>query len=234
MSESDRPIGPELPGFTPPPIPPCAPIEGTWMRLVPLEEAHADALFAAYKGADEVWDYLFDGPWADPAAFRADIAKKAASKDPLFFAVIDKADGQPKGYASLMRITPDHGVIEVGNINWSPLMQKTRLGTEALLRFMAHCFALGYRRFEWKCNHLNAPSRKLAQRLGLSYEGVFRAHMVVKGRNRDTAWYAATEADWPALKAAHETWLSPSNFDASGAQKQSLSALTRPHLVATG
>lgn len=233
MSES-RPVGPPVPGFAPRPLPARAPVEGTWCRAVPLEPAHADALFAAFRGGDQVWDYLLDGPYHDPEAFRANIAAKAVSTDPLFFAVIDRADGAPKGYASLMRITPEHGVIELGNINWSPLMQRSRFGTEALLRLMAYAFGLGYRRFEWKCNALNAPSRRLAMRLGLSFEGVFRAHLVAKGRNRDSAWYAATEYDWPALKAAHEAWLDPANFDSEGRQKRSLTDLTKPLLLAVG
>ena len=231
----DRPIGPLVSGFTPPPVPPRAAMEGQWCRIEPFDAArHGPALFEAYRGADEVWDYMFSGPFDDLGAFMAWAEPAAEGRDPLFFAVIDREDGAPKGLASYMRITPDHGVIEIGNIAWAPALQRTRAGTEAMLLFMANAFALGYRRYEWKCNALNAPSRRLAMRLGLSFEGVFRAHMVVKGRNRDTAWYAATEADWPALRAAHEAWLDPGNFDAAGRQRRSLSDLTRPALVNVG
>ncbi len=231
----DRPLGPPVPGFTPPPLPQREPIEGRWCRLEPFEPArHGPALFEAYRGADEVWDYMPTGPFPDLAAFMAWAEPAAQADDPLFFAVIDREDGRAKGLASYLRITPAQGSIEIGYIAWAPSLQRTRAGTEAMLLFMARAFALGYRRYEWKCNALNAPSRRLAMRLGLSYEGVFRAHMVVKGRNRDSAWYAATEADWPALKAAHEAWLDPANFDEAGRQRRSLSDLTRPVLVATG
>lgn len=210
-------------------------IEGRWCRIEPLDPArHGEELFTANDGSIRMWDYMANGPYPDLASY-LDWAKGAAtSEDPLFYAAVDKADGRAKGVVSYLRITPATGVIEVGNIAYSPQLQRTRAGTEAMFLMMRNAFELGYRRYEWKCNAYNAPSRRLAMRLGLSYEGVFRQHMVVKGRNRDTAWYAAVDAEWPKLRAAFETWLDPENFDAEGRQRRSLSALTRPLLVATG
>lgn len=232
---SEPTLGPPVPDWMPPPHPLRAELEGRWCRIEPLDPArHAEALFAANGGSIRMWDYMPNGPYPDLGSY-LDWAKGAAkSGDPLFYAVIDKADGRAKGVVSYLRITPAAGVIEVGNIAYSPPLQKTRAGTEAMFLMMRNAFDLGYRRYEWKCNAFNAPSRRLAMRLGLSFEGVFRQHMVVKGRNRDTAWYATVDAEWPTLRAAFETWLSPANFDAEGQQRQSLSALTRPLLVATG
>jgi RimJ/RimL family protein N-acetyltransferase len=204
-------------------------LEGRAITLVPLDAAaHADDLFEAANGPgkDPAWDYLFDGPYTDRAAFRAGIEAKAKSEDPLFFAIVDKATGKALGYQTLMRIDPTHRVIEVGNILYSPSMQRTTGATEAQYLFARHVFDdLGYRRYEWKCNALNAPSRRAAERFGFTFEGVFRQHMIVKGRNRDTAWYSMLDSEWPAQRAAYERWLSPDNFDARGRQKASLVAL---------
>ena len=152
----------------------------------------------------------------------------------MFYAIVRQEDGSAAGVASYLRIAPDSGSIEVGHINLSPLLQRTPGATEAMYLMLKWVFEAGYRRYEWKCDALNAPSRRAALRLGLSYEGVFRQATTYKGRNRDTAWYAAIDAEWPALKAAFETWLDPANFDAPGRQRQSLSALTRPILVNIG
>ena len=152
----------------------------------------------------------------------------------MFFAVIDRALGKATGVASYLRIQPENGSIEVGHINFSPLLQRNRAATEAMYLMMKHAFDLGYRRYEWKCDALNAPSRAAAQRLGLSYEGIFRQATVYKSRNRDTAWYATTDSDWPALRATFDQWLDDRNFDESGRQVVRLSDLTQPLLVSRG
>ena len=230
MSPSDdlRPVGAPV-DFQPARRPHRVRLQGRAIDLVPLDAAaHADDLFEAANGPgkDFAWDYLFDGPFTDRAAFRAGIEAKAKSDDPLFYAIIDKATGKATGYQTLMRIDPAHGVIEVGNILYSPPMQRTIGATEAQYLFARHVFDdLGYRRYEWKCNHLNAPSRRAAERFGFTYEGTFRQHMIVKGRNRDTAWYSMLDSEWPAQRDAYERWLSPDNFDAAGKQRASLVSL---------
>ena len=201
---------------------------GRWITLAPLDaEKHADALSEGQRRRrDRVWTYLFDGPYADRDAFKASIAPKARSEDPLFFAVIDNASGRAVGYQTLLRIDPPNRVIEVGNIMYTPAMQRTTGATEAQYLFARYVFDdLGYRRYEWKCNNLNAPSKRAAQRFGFTFEGVFRQHMIVKGRNRDTAWFSMLDSEWPARRAAFERWLAPDNFDAPGRQKTWLSDL---------
>ncbi|MFN3615046.1 MAG: GNAT family N-acetyltransferase, partial [Rubrimonas sp.] len=198
-----------------------------YARLEPLDaDRHGPALFQANAADDRIWTYLPYGPFADPAAYRAWLADAAARTDPLFFAVIDKATGRAAGVLSFLRIDPDAGSIEVGHICYAPALQRTRAGTEAQFLAMRTAFDLGYRRYEWKCDALNAPSRALAARLGFSFEGVFRQATVVKGRNRDTAWFSVIDREWPALRGAFETWLDPENFDATGRQRASLSAVT--------
>jgi RimJ/RimL family protein N-acetyltransferase len=204
-------------------------LRGRAVTLVPLDAgAHADALFGAANGGDKdrVWTYLFDGPYTDPEVFKANIAAKAQSPDPLFFAILDNASGLAVGYQTLMRIDATHRAIEVGNILYTPAMQRTIGATEAQYLFAAYVFDdLGYRRYEWKCNDLNAPSKRAALRYGFAFEGVFRQHMIVKGRNRDTAWFAMLDSEWPARRAAFQRWLSPDNFDAAGRQRVSLASL---------
>jgi RimJ/RimL family protein N-acetyltransferase len=169
---------------------------------------------------------MADGPFADFAAFELQLRRKAASEDPLFFAIVDKADGSAKGYASYLRIEPAHRCIEVGNILYSPALQHTPGGTEAMYLMARHVFEeLGYRRYEWKCNALNERSRRAALRFGFQFEGIFRQHMIVKGRNRDTAWFSMLDCEWPERKRGFEQWLSPTNFDEAGRQKISLSSL---------
>jgi RimJ/RimL family protein N-acetyltransferase len=196
-------------------------LDGRHARLEPLDvERHGDELFASARepGADDRFRYLPDAP-PDRPAFDAWIAKAAASTDPMFFAVIDKATGRTEGRQTLMRIAPADGVVEIGNILWGPAIARTRVTTEALYLFARHVFDdLGYRRFEWKCNDLNEPSKRAATRFGFQHEGVFRQHMVVKGQNRDTAWYSILDGEWPALRALYEAWLDPANFDAAGRQ----------------
>jgi RimJ/RimL family protein N-acetyltransferase len=224
-----------LPGWTPPPRPARAPLEGRLCRLAPLSAAaHADDLHAAGHGDDAAFDYLPYGPFPDAAAHRAWVEGVEAGADPLFFAVVPHATGRAAGVAAFLRIAPEHGAIEVGHIRFTPVLRGATAATEAMALMMACAFGLGYRRYEWKCNALNLPSRRLAQRLGLSFEGVFRHHMVVKGRSRDSAWYAATDADWPALAATFDRWLDPANFDAEGRQRMRLSEMTAPLLAARG
>ncbi|SPH24941.1 hypothetical protein DEA8626_03974 [Defluviimonas aquaemixtae] len=220
--------------WQPPERPGWARIEGRYVRLERLDPArHASDLFLANRADDAIWDYLPYGPFATEEDYRAWTESVAAEEDPRFHALVDASTGRAAGVASYLRIKPGAGSIEVGHINLSPSMQGTCAATEAMYLMMTWAFEAGYRRYEWKCNALNRASRRAAERLGLSFEGVFRQMMVVKGRNRDTAWFAATDGDWPALRAAFERWLAPENFDAEGRQQVALSALTRPHLVST-
>ena len=202
-------------------------LDGRLVRLEPLSrERHGADLFQAShrdEQARRMWTYLFQGPFPDAAAYGAWLDTAERSEDPVFFALVDRADGRAKGQASLMRITPEMGVIEVGNIWYAPAVQRTALPTEAMLLLFSSVFdELGDRRLEWKCNALNAPSRRAAERLGFAYEGTFRQHMVVKGRNRDTAWFAILDRDWPGVRAAIEAWLAPANLDADGRQRSRL------------
>lgn len=224
-------LGFEVRDWKPPQPPDPAPMQGRLVRLERLSaDRHGAGLWQAFRGADAVWDYMGYGPFADASEYAAWVRSVEAGADPMFFALL--ADERPLGVASYLRITPGAGVVEVGHINLAPALQRTPAATEAMVLMMRRAFAQGYRRYEWKCNALNLASRRAAERLGLSYEGVFRQHMVVKGRNRDTAWFAATDRDWPALDAAFTSWLDPANFDAEGQQRQALSELTRPLLVA--
>jgi len=232
-----QPIGPALPNWKPPPPPPREPMEGRYCRLEPLDiERHSAALFEA-DSADidgRIWTYMAYGPFGTLADYRAWIAGKCLGDDPLFFAIIDKADNQPAGVASYLRITPAAGSIEVGHLLYAPRLQRKPAATEAMFLMMERAFDLGYRRYEWKCDSLNTASRAAAQRLGLSFEGIFRQATVYKGRSRDTAWYAAIDSEWPALRAAFQTWLDPANFDANGQQRVRLAELTRPILKQRG
>lgn len=224
---SDRPTGAAVTGFVAPPAPGPARIEGRFVTLERLDPArHAEDLFAANQGQDWVWDYLGYGPFADLEAYRAWQAGMAAGADPVFYALRDRASGKTGGLASFMRIDRANGVIEIGHIEIAPPMQQTPAATEAISLMIGWAFAAGYRRVEWKCDALNAPSRLAALRYGFVYEGIFRQHMIYKGRNRDTAWFAIIDSDWPRLAAAHAAWLAPGNFDATGRQRQSLAALT--------
>ena len=221
-----QPIGRALPGFQPPPRPPRVPLAGRWCRIEPLSAAvHGADLWNAYAEDVEgrVWTYLASGPFRSDAEFAAFIASREPATDPLFFAIVDAATGRAGGMASYLRIEPAHGSIEVGHLAFSPRLQRTRAATEAMYLMMRQAFELGYRRYEWKCDALNAPSRRAAERLGFLYEGTFRQATVYKGRNRDTAWYSVIDAEWPARAAAFEAWLDPANFDAAGRQRRPLS-----------
>lgn len=227
MTDPSLPLGAPVPDFTPPARPQGQVLEGRYARLEPLSaEAHAALLFRAFDGQDHVWNYLPYGPFSAASQYHRWVRDHAGQPDPFFYAVRNLESGAWEGVASYLRIAPEAGSIEVGHINFSPALQRTRAATEALYLMMAWSFDAGYRRFEWKCNALNTASRRAAQRLGLSYEGVFRQAAVIKGRNRDTAWFAAIDSEWPALKEAFEVWLSPANFDAQGQQRERLGDLT--------
>jgi len=223
-----QPIGVELPAWQPPPRPPRAVLDGRCCRVEPLDlERHAAQLHAANSldAAGRMWTYLFSGPFASFEAYQAWLAPRPSSEDPLFFAFVDTARGQAVGLGSYLRIEPAHGSVEVGHLQYSPLMQRTPVATEAMYLMMKHAFELGYRRYEWKCDALNAASRRAAERLGFTFEGIFRQAIVYKGRNRDTAWFSILDREWPALDAAFRAWLDPANFDAQGRQRQRLEAL---------
>ena len=225
---SGLPIGPEVPAHTAP-RPERRVIAGRFIRLEPLDpDRHVSSLWQETHGigAAARWQYLFDEPFAEENSFHDFLARKGASTDPLFYAIIDQSSGRAVGFETLMRIDPTHRCIEVGNILYGKSLQRTPGATEAQYLLMRYIFEdLGYRRYEWKCNALNEPSRRTALRLGFTFEGIFRKHMIVRGRNRDTAWYSMLDAEWPAAKVAFEQWLTPANFDSAGNQRQSLTAL---------
>lgn len=229
MTTATLPIGPVVDAH-PAKRPERVTIKGRWVTLAPLNaNAHVEALYEGSNGdpvRESVWAYLFDGPSRSLDEFRANLEAKSRSADPLFFAVVDNSSGRAVGYQTLMRIDAANRVIEVGNIMYTQALQRTAGATEAQYLFAAYVFdELGYRRYEWKCNALNAPSRRAAERFGFTFEGIFRQHMIVKGRNRDTAWFAMLNGEWPARKAAYERWLAPDNFDEKGRQKLRLSEL---------
>jgi len=232
-----QPIGFPIADWKPVPAPARKVMTGRFCSLEPLNsERHAADLFSANALDTEGknWTYLPYGPFNSYASYRNWIDPFCATSDPLFFAIVSHATGKAVGVASYLRIDPLNGSIEVGHLNFSPLMQRTAIATEAMWLMMREAFALGYRRYEWKCNALNMPSRSAAQRLGLSFEGVFRQAAVIKGHNRDTAWYAAIDQEWSALAEAFQTWLAPDNFDSTGKQRIALSKLTEAVLVQRG
>ena len=224
-----QPVGFPLPAWQKRPRPPRTPMEGRFCRVEPLDPArHAAALHAANRQDKDGrnWTYLPYGPYESLDAYRRWTEDASAKDDPLFHAIVERDGGRAVGVASFMRIEPAPGVIEVGGINYSPLLQHKPAATEAMFLMMRRAFdELGYRRYEWKCDSLNAASRAAAQRLGFTYEGLFRQATVYKGRNRDTAWFSILDSEWPALKQAFEHWLDPANFDGAGRQRQSLASL---------
>jgi RimJ/RimL family protein N-acetyltransferase len=224
-----QPIGPPIPDWKPPPLPTREPMVGRYCRLEPLDPAaHASELHAAYSAGDgRSWTYLAYGPFLDFELFRQWLSDSSRVTDPHFYAIIDLASGRVTGMASYLRIAPASGSIEVGHIHYSNELQRSPAATETMYLMMRWAFEVGYRRYEWKCDALNAASRKAAERLGLTFEGIFRQATVYKGRSRDSAWYAAIDAEWPRLRTAFETWLSPDNFDGEGKQRQRLSELMR-------
>ena len=231
-----QPIGDAVLDWRAPVAPPRKTIAGARCDLEPLDlTQHGDALFDANERGDgSNWTYLFSEPPKSRDAYLAYMATSFSGADPFCYAIIEKATRQAVGVASYMRIVPEHGCIEVGHINFSPALQRTPIATESMYLMMRQVFELGYRRYEWKCDSLNAPSRAAAQRLGFSFEGVFRKAIVYKGRNRDTAWYSITDDEWPTVRGAFEQWLESGNFDAHGAQRVQLRWLTAPLLRARG
>ena len=245
LNNPGQPVGESLPGWKPPPWPPHKAMEGRTCRLEPLDpEVHAEALYAefALDPDGRNWTYLPCGPFESLEAYRSWIKETCLGDDPLFFAIIERTGertgdqrdaqrgGKALGMASYLRITPESGSIEVGHILYTERLKRSAGATEAMYLMMENVFELGYRRYEWKCDALNAASRAAAQRLGFSYEGIFRQATVYKGRNRDTAWYAMIDSNWPRLREAYRKWLDPSNFDEQGKQRIRLSELTRPML----
>ena len=226
QNDLGQPVGVPLDDWTPCDWPPHTAMVGRYCHLEPLSpDAHAEQLYEAHAkhGEDKYWTYLPYGPYQSFEDYKAWVEAVYAEKDPQFYAVIDPKTGNAVGVASYLRIEPNIGSIEVGHIHFSPLMQKTPAATEAMFLMMQRAFdELGYRRYEWKCDALNAPSRKAAERFGFTFEGVFRQHTMYKGRNRDTAWFSILDSEWPAMKQAYEAWLKPSNFDGNGRQVKSL------------
>ena len=222
-----HPSGPTPLNWKPVPAPAPVTLRGRTVTLEPLSaERHAADLWQAVKGHDDLWDWMGDGPYATEEAFHAAIEQKQAAPGAVFLAIVPAATGRAAGYASYMRIDQDNGVVEVGNILLSPILQRTTAATEAMYLMARYIFDdLGYRRYEWKCNAENEPSRRAALRLGFTFEGIFRQHMVIKDRNRDTAWFSLLDREWPASKRAFEAWLDPANFDGEGRQRQSLPAI---------
>jgi RimJ/RimL family protein N-acetyltransferase len=232
-----QPVGPDIPDWQPPSPPNRVILEGRFCRLEPLEpHRHATSLWQAWKVSDPTnaddheakarWTYLGGRPFDDLAGCERWLETMCASDDPCCFAIIDPADDQAVGMATYLNIVPVDGRIEIGHLSFSPRMARTPISSEALILLIRYAFALGYRRVEWKCDALNAPSRRAAERLGFRFEGIFRHHRVVNGRNRDTAWLAIIDSEWSEIGACHRRWLAPDNFDADGRQRQSLSAMT--------
>ena len=234
MDQDEKRLGKRV-DYTPAPYPRGLSLEGQRVKLEPLNRDHAASLHDAFSTSLDhaIWDFLPYGPFESGDAYGDWIEENTENGDPHFFAIFDKDQQRFVGVASYLRIAPEAGSIEVGHINFSPLMQGSVAATETMFLMMQWAFDVGYRRYEWKCNDLNIKSRKAAQRLGFSYEGIFRQAALSKGRNRDTAWFAMIDAEWPALKDAFEQWLDPQNFDEDGKQKTRLSELTAPIRVAS-
>ncbi len=232
IDEYGQPLGRDLPGWKAPPFPPRVALVGRHVRVEPIDPVkHAREHWEA-QGADPHgirWTYGFHGPYPQYEPFEKWCVEAQQSRDPQFYAIVDAADGRAAGSCGYMRIEPKHGVIEIGNIHFTLRLAHTRAATEAMYLLMANAFDLGYRRYEWKCDSCNLPSRRAATRLGFTYEGMFRQAIVNKGRNRDTTWFAIVDGDWRGgLQDAYLRWLDPANFDAQGRQKTRLSALTAP------
>lgn len=228
-NEFGQPIGEPLPGWTPRRRPDGSPLSGRLCTVVRLDaEKHGEQLFSVASADDaSAWTYLPYGPFNDVASFREWLSRARAQQDPLFYAIVDNANAAVRGFAAFMRMDPNAGVIEVGNVYFSRELRRNAAATEAMYLMMRHAFSdLGYRRYEWKCDALNAPSRRAAQRLGFVYEGTFRQATIYKGRNRDTAWFSILDREWPHVRDALERWLQPANFDAAGSQRTPLTVTT--------
>lgn len=219
------PLGPAV-DDTPRPLPARIAHAGHSVRLEPLAPSHAADLWRAAAGAEASWTYLSYGPFDSETALRRHLARLAARHDPLFFAVVPAATGRARGWLSFMEMRPDDADIEIGHIWFSPALSRTRAATEAIAILMRHAMdELGYRRLTWKCDALNAASRRAAERLGFTFEGIHRNHRIVKGRSRDTAWYSVIDREWPVVRDALDAWLADANFDERGRQKRSLAAI---------
>ncbi|MFO1033668.1 MAG: GNAT family protein [Hyphomicrobiales bacterium] len=223
----ERPVGPIVDPLPPGSKPDLRPLHGHWVRLDPVSVArHAQQLFASFDGMDpngDVWTWMAYGPFADLDVFAAWLKDREASRDPWFYAIVDRQSGEARGMASFMRADPANGAIEIGNIWLSPGLQKTRQASEAIYLMIRHAFDdLGVRRLEWKCDALNQPSRDAAKRFGFTFEGIFRQHYIIKGRNRDTAWFSIIDKEWPSIRKGFEAWLDPANFDEKVQQKAKL------------
>lgn len=225
----DQPIGESVLDWQPALSPPRTSMEGRFCRIEPIDLGrHGHQLFAAFHadGAERNWTYLPYGPFTDEGGFLDWMAGTCLGDDPLFHAVVDRGSGKAVGIASYLRIEPAVGVVETGHIHYSPHLQRRPAATEAMVLMMRRVFSeLGYRRYEWKCDALNVPSRRAAERLGFRFEGIFRQATIYKGRNRDTAWYSVLDREWPSLESAYARWLDPANFDGNGRQKTGLGPL---------
>jgi RimJ/RimL family protein N-acetyltransferase len=225
-----QPIGVPVPNWKGCTNIPLTPMHGRTCNVVPLQTEHSAALHAAFSAdtTGTLWTYMPEGPFKTEADYTTWVQNAVTSHDPLFFAITDKTNDTPVGVASFLRIQPANGVAEVGYITFSPALQQTVMATEAMYLMMHRIFdELGYRRYEWKCDALNAASRTAAVRLGFNYDGLFKQALVYKGRNRDTAWFSVLDTDWPTIRSAFEKWCAPENFDAQGAQKRSLGDIRR-------
>ncbi|MFP8966014.1 GNAT family N-acetyltransferase [Pokkaliibacter sp. CJK22405] len=235
LNQYGQPVGHPMPDWSARARPQRISLEGQYCRIEPLNaEAHGPALFTAYHlaGDGRDWTYLGVERFDQQADYLHYLSQCEQSPDPFFYTIIDKHSGQAVGTISLMRIDPANGVIEVGNVSFSPALKQSPLSTEAQFLMMHYAFeTLGYRRYEWKCDSRNAPSRKAADRLGFSFEGIFRQAIVYKGRSRDTAWYSIIDSEWPEVKAGFLAWLAADNFDEAGKQRQSLKALRESRQV---
>lgn len=225
LNQFKQPVGLPLAAWVAPAWPSCETLCGQYCRLESLSpETHGDSLYRAISSQpdDASWTYMPYGPFATREDYQKWLVKYAGQKDPQFYAIVDRETEQALGVASYLRVTPANGFIEVGHLHFSPALRRSRMATEAMWLMMQHAFSLGYRRYEWKCDRLNAPSRAAALRLGFTFEGIFRQATVVKGRNRDTAWHAIIDRDWPAIDAAFREWLEPTNFDEHGRERLKL------------
>lgn len=222
-----RPVGIIVDPLPPGSKPDLRPLHGLWIMMEPVSAAkHAHGLYDSFEGKDphgHVWTYMGYGPWESFEPFEAWVKEREASRDPWFYTFVRRDGHVPLGMGAFMRSDAAHGVIEIGHIWMSPALQQTREATEVIFLMIRHCFDdLGVRRLEWKCDSLNAPSRKAAERFGFTFEGIFCQHFIIKGRNRDTAWFAMLDKNWPRVRAGFEAWLKPENFDADGRQKHKL------------
>jgi RimJ/RimL family protein N-acetyltransferase len=225
--KTERTVGEIVENKPPGTAPDLRPLFGRWMRLEALSaEKHAQDLYDSFKDSDpehHIWTYLAYGPFADFATFKSWLLERELSRDPWFYGYVRRDTGKAAGMGAFMRLDAANGVIEIGHIWMSPGLQRTREATDAIFLMMRHAFdELGVRRLEWKCDSLNAPSRAAAKRFGFTFEGIFRQHFIIKGRNRDTAWFAIIDKDWPAIREAFQAWLADENFDAEGRQKRKL------------